>query len=146
MYLLDTDILSNLLRRSPSSPLLVRLAGIPAEQQFTSAVNFGELVYGARRIEAGGGSTRLLSRLEHLVSVHLPVLPFDSIAARRYGEIRAELERLGTPIGDADLRIAAIAMARGLTVVTGNVRHFRRVPGLAVENWLEEDPLPGSAL
>ena len=57
-------------------------------------------------------------------------------AARRYGEVRTELERRGTPLGDADLRIAAIALARGLTVVTGNIRHFQRVPGLQVENWL----------
>jgi hypothetical protein len=57
---------------------------------------------------------------------------------RRYGEIRAGLERLGTPIGDADVRIAAIALSRGLKVVTANERHFRRVPGLETENWLEE--------
>lgn len=48
------------------------------------------------------------------------------------------MERLGITLGDADLRIAAIALARGLTVVTGNVRHFQRVPGLPIENWLEE--------
>ena len=51
--------------------------------------------------------------------------------------MRAEPERRGTPIGDADLRIASIALDRDLTVVTGNVRHFKKVPGLAVENWLE---------
>jgi tRNA(fMet)-specific endonuclease VapC len=67
---------------------------------------------------------------------HLSVLPFDAEAARRYGEARAFLERQGTPVGDADLRIAAIGLARGLTLITGNVRHFERVPGLAVENWL----------
>lgn len=71
---------------------------------------------------------------------NLPVLPFDASAARRYGEVRAELERRGTPIGDADLRIASIALDRDLTVVTGNVRHFEKVPGLAVENWLAQDP------
>jgi len=76
-------------------------------------------------------------RLDETLLPNLPVLPFDASAARRYGEVRAELERRGTPIGDADLRIASIALARNLTVVTGNVRHFRKVPGLAVENWLE---------
>ena len=68
---------------------------------------------------------------------HLPVLPFDGDAARRYGEVRAELECQGTPLGEADLRIGAIALSRGLTVVTGNIRHFQRIPGLSVENWLE---------
>ena len=67
---------------------------------------------------------------------NLPILPFDAGAARRYGEIRAQLERQGTMLGDADLCIASIALARDLTIVTGNVRHFQRVPGLSVENWL----------
>ena len=66
------------------------------------------------------------------------MLPFDEAAARRYGEVRAELERRGTPLGDGDLRIGSIALAQGLTLVTGNVRHFWRIPGLMVENWLEE--------
>lgn len=63
------------------------------------------------------------------------MLPFDADAAYQYGELRAELKRRGTPIGDADTRIASIALVRDLTVITSNVRHFQRVPGLAVENW-----------
>ena len=94
----------------------------------------GELLYGAQR--RGPQADDLLDRIETRLLPELPVLPFDASAARRYGEVRAELERRGTPLGDADLRIAAIALARGLTVVTGNVRHFQRVPGLPVENWL----------
>ncbi|MCL0092624.1 hypothetical protein M1N92_03040 [Dehalococcoidia bacterium] len=66
------------------------------------------------------------------------MLPFDAAAARQYGEVRAELERHRTLLGDADLRIGAIALVHGLTLVTGNVRHFQRIPGLPVENWLEE--------
>ena len=65
------------------------------------------------------------------------MLPFDSQAARRYGKVRAELEHVGTPLGDADLRIGAIALSHRLAVVTGNVRHFQRIPRLDVENWLE---------
>ncbi len=80
----------------------------------------------------------MLERIEDTLSPNLPVLPFDTSAARRYGEIRVELEQRGTPIGDADVRIAAIALAHELKVVTGNERHFRRVPGLETENWLEE--------
>src|SRR5260370_65744 len=60
----------------------------------------------------------------------------DPRAAQVEGALGAHLERRGTPIGDAGVRIAAIALANGLTVVTGNVRHFERVPGLHVENWL----------
>jgi tRNA(fMet)-specific endonuclease VapC len=71
-----------------------------------------------------------------LLLANLAVLPFDAAAARICGGLRAELERRGSPIGDADTRIASIALANGLTVVTGNVRHFQRVPELSVENWL----------
>ena len=134
MYLLDTDILSNLLRRSPSPALITRLAKVPPEQQVTSSITLGELVYGAYRLEDRAGV--LLQRLDETLLPNLPVIPFDASAARRYGETRAELERRGTPIGDADLRIASIALDRDLTVVTGNVRHFEKVPGLPVENWL----------
>ncbi len=149
MYLLDTDTLSNLLRRAPSTALITRLASVPPEQQFTSSITLGELVYGAHRLKDRAGA--LLQRLDETLLPNLPVLPFDAAAARRYGEVRAELERRGTrsagsgqaPTGDADLRIASIALERGLTVATGNVRHFEKAPGLAVENWLvAEPPLP----
>jgi predicted nucleic acid-binding protein len=135
MYLLDTDILSNLLRRSPSPALITKLATVPPEQQVTSSITLGELVYGAYRLE--DRAVALLQRLDETLLPNLSVIPFDASAARRYGETRAELERRGTPIGDADLRIASIALDRDLTVVTGNVRHFEKVPGLPVENWLE---------
>jgi predicted nucleic acid-binding protein len=135
MYLLDTDILSNLLGRSPSPALITKLATVPPEQQVTSSITLGELVYGAYRLE--DRAVALLQRLDETLLPNLSVIPFDASAARRYGETRAELERRGTPIGDADLRIASIALDRDLTVVTGNVRHFEKVPGLPVENWLE---------
>ena len=136
MYLLDTDILSNLLKRAPSTTLITKLASVSQEQQFTSSITLGELVYGAYRLKARTGA--LLEQLEKTLLPNLPVLPFDATAAHRYGELRAELERRGTPVGDADVRIGAIALARDLIVVTGNIRHFQRIPGLAVENWLQE--------
>src|ERR671933_1611207 len=135
MYLLDTDILSNLMKRAPSRALVARVVRVPPEHQFTSSITFGELVYGAYRLRER--TATMLERIEDTLLPNLPVLPFDTAAARRYGELRAELEQSGTSIGDADMRIAAIALARGLKVVTGNERHFRRVPGLEVENWLD---------
>jgi len=102
MYLLDTDILSNLLKRAPSTGLIAKLAAVPPEQQFTSSITLGELVYGAHRLQARAGL--LLERLDSTLLPNLPVLPFDAAAARRYGAVRAELEHRGTPLGDADLR------------------------------------------
>ncbi len=71
MYLLDTDILSNLLRRTPSTTLIARLATVPPEEQFTSSITFGELVYGAHRLGPQGAG--LLERLENLLQPNLPV-------------------------------------------------------------------------
>ena len=136
MYLLDTDILSNLLKRVPSVTLIVKLASVPAEQQFTSSITLGELLYGAYRLPTRKSS--LLEKLEKTLLPNLPILPFDVAAARQYGEMRAKLERNGIVLGDADIRIGAIALSRGLTVVTGNIQHFQRIPGLSVENWLEQ--------
>ena len=133
-YLLDTDILSNLLRRAPSPSLLRRIALTPTLDQATSSITLGELYYGARRLADGDG---LVERIEATLLRNLTVFPFDVHAARCYGELRAELERVGTPIGDADTRIAAIATVHGMTVVTANVRHFHRIAGLNVENWLQ---------
>lgn len=70
------------------------------------------------------------------MTANLRVLPFDAAAAAEYGSLRARLEGLETPIGNADMQIASIALAHDLVVVTGNVRHFERVPSLAVANWL----------
>ena len=136
MYLLDSDILINLIRRAPSTVLIAKLASVPPEQQFTSSITLGELVYGAYKLQAR--TDVLLQQLEESLLPNLPVLPFDSAAAQRYGEVRAELERRGMGLGDADLRIGCIALVRGLTMVTGNVRHFQRIPGLTVENWIRE--------
>lgn len=136
MYLLDSDILINLIRRAPSTMLITKLASVPPEQQFTSSITLGELVYGAYKLQAR--TDELLQQLEESLLPNLPVLPFDSAAAQHYGEVRAKLERLGMPLGDADLRIGCIALARGFTMVTGNVRHFQRIPGLTVENWIRE--------
>lgn len=134
MFLLDTDTLSNLLKRLPSQHLVTRLARVPPEHQFTSAINCGELVYGARRLGEHGAA--LAARVETLLVSNLTVLSFDRDAATRYGETRTLLEKQGTPIGHLDLMIASVALAHGLTVVTGNTRHFRKVPGLSVENWM----------
>ena len=88
---------------------------------------------------ARAGRPGLVETLHALVTSAQPVIPFDEKAAEAYGPLRAELERRGQRLDGPDLRIAAIALSRDLTLVTGNVRHFERVPGLRIENWLEPD-------
>lgn len=132
MYCFDTDILSAVIRRDPPLALIRRLAQTPPEQQFTTAVTLGELLYGA----AQRGSVTLTNKVRELVIGALLVLPFDERAAEVYGPLRAGLEAEGRRLDEPDLRIASIALSRGLVVVTANVRHFGRVPDLKMENWL----------
>lgn len=134
MYCFDTDVVSALLRADPPLRLVRRLAATPVEEQCTTAITVGELVYGVEK----RGDARLTEVVREFVAGAVRVLPFDRRAAERYGVLRALLERQGRRLGEPDLRIAAIALTRDLTVVTANVRHFHRVPDLRVENWLAD--------
>jgi len=134
VFCFDTDILSAVMRRDPPLHLIRRLAEVPPRQQFTTAVTVGEMLYGA----AKRGDPQLEQRVHDLILRAQAVLPFDEPAAEIYGSLRATLERAGRPLAEPDLRIAATALSRDLTLVSGNVRHFARVPGLRLENWLED--------
>jgi predicted nucleic acid-binding protein len=135
VYCFDTDVVSATMRRDAPLPLVRRLAVVPVADQFTTSITLGELVYGAAR----KGSEELVERIRDLVLTGLAVLAFDQRAAELYGRLRAQLERDGRRLAEPDLRIASIALARDLTLVTGNVKHFQRVPELRVENWLATD-------
>jgi tRNA(fMet)-specific endonuclease VapC len=132
VFCLDTDILSAILRPVPSVEVIRRLADTDPTEQFTTSITLGELLYGAARKR----SARLAERARSAIGEAIRILPFDSAAAEVYGGLRAELEAAGKRLADPDLRIASIVLARDVTLVTGNVRHFSRVPGLRVENWL----------
>jgi tRNA(fMet)-specific endonuclease VapC len=136
VYCFDTDVLSATMRRHPPLALIRRLAAVPAARQHTTAITAGELLYGVARTRRED----LVGRVRALLESAITVLPFDSAAAAAYGDLRAALERAGRPLDDPDLRIASIAVARDLTLVTGNGRHFDRVPSLRVENWLADEP------
>ena len=132
MYCFDTDVLSAAIRPQPPLRLVRRLAQLGPDEQCTTAITLGELVYGiAKRAEA-----ELAERVRAVIEQAELILPFDERAAEVYGTLRARLERAGQRLDMADLCIASIALARDLTLVTGNVKHFARVPGLRVENWL----------
>ena len=130
-YLLDTNIVSELMR-DPHGPVTRRIARVGEGSVCTSIIVACELRYGVVK----KGSARLTQQLEAVLDV-LPILSLEPAVDRRYGELRADLERRGTPIGPNDLLIAAQALALGLVLVTDNVQEFRRVRGLEVKNWLE---------
>lgn len=133
-YCFDTDIISATIKRAPPMHLIRRLATVAPQDQFTTSVAVGELVYGAQRV----GRESLTEKVGQIVRGAQAVLPFDTRAARTFGELKALLERRGDPIAEPDLQIASIALSRELVLVTRNVRHFRRVPGLTVENWIDD--------
>lgn len=129
-FLLDTNVLVHLIRRRPPG-LLARLRAVDIAAVAVSAITVAELEFGAAKSARPDENRAALAAL----LAPLRVEPFDERAARAYGAVRAELEWAGTPIGSMDLLIAAHALALGATVVTSDEREFRRVAGLAVENW-----------
>lgn len=133
MYLFDTDTLSDLLKKQPSPALLKKLAQVPPEKQFTSAITAGELFYGAYKSPR---KDYFLQKLEQVVWPRVQIISFDRKTAKTYGQLRADLERAGQPLSGTDLMIASIALTYNLTLVTGNIKHFTRVKGLRVEDWL----------
>lgn len=138
MYLFDTDALSQIIKKNPPMPFIRKLASIEPGQQFTTSITVGDLVYGAHK---SGRPEYFIEKLEKLVWPNIHILPFDEGAANIYGKLRADLEKKGSPLTEPDLRIASIAIQYGLIVITGNLKHFSKVPGLGVENWIfSSDP------
>ena len=129
-YMLDTNICIYVMKNYP--PALLEKFNSLAEQICISSITLGELHYGAEKSARRADN---LIAIEHFVA-RLDVLPFDARAAAHYGQLRAELERAGTPCGPHDMQIGGHARSEGLIVVTNNVREFGRMPGVRVENWV----------
>jgi tRNA(fMet)-specific endonuclease VapC len=134
-YLLDTNICIYIAQQKPPS-VLERLRRLRPGDVGMSVITYLELVYGAWKSRRGEEN---LVRIKEL-GLFVPVLAIDASAGRHYGQVRAELEGKGSPIGAYDLLIAAHALSLGLTLVTNNVREFRRIAQLRVENWAEGQP------
>jgi tRNA(fMet)-specific endonuclease VapC len=134
MYLLDTNACIRVLNGT-SAALVARMQGHTPSRIAICSVVRAELYYGARH------SSRVAENLDTLARFLAPLasLAFDDRAAERYGVVRADLARAGTPIGPNDLLIASIAVATDATLVTNNTGEFRRVPGLRVEDWASTD-------
>jgi tRNA(fMet)-specific endonuclease VapC len=129
-YMLDTNICTYVMKNYPLE--LREKFNSLAEQLCISSVTLGELHYGA---EKSARRVENLTAIEDFV-VRLDVLSFGAKAAAHYGQLRAELERAGTPCGPHDTQIGAHARSEGLIVVTNNMREFSRMPGVRAENWV----------
>ena len=132
MWIPDTNVWIRYLNPQ-SSPVKSCFLRYSVDKIYLCDVVKAELYFGAYKSTRRDENLALLDEL----SKGFLSLPFDGNAAHQFGRIRAELARAGTPIGPYDLQIAAIALSRGLTLVTHNTREFSRVAGLYLEDWEE---------
>ena len=131
MYLLDSNACIRLLNESASSNMARKLAELTPDDIRLCSVVKSELYYGAYKSTR---RDRNLANLNRFFSQFIS-LPFDDNAAAIAGQVRAQLDVAGTPIGSNDLLIAAIALSNDLTLVTHNTREFGRINGLKCEDW-----------
>ena len=130
-YLLDTNICIYITKHHPPE-VRARFAQHRAAEVGMSVVTFGELMYGAEKSQARDKALKVLDQLRSSIQV----LEMPVVAGQHYGQIRARLEKMGKPIGNNDLWIAAHALSEDRVLVTNNTQEFSRVEGLQLENWV----------
>lgn len=130
-YLLDTNVLSEIIKKRPSEGVRARLDALEGEA-FTSAICVMELRFGAARHRE---RDKLWQRIADQLLSRVTILPITAEVAVRAGEILAALEKRGRPIGTEDVLIGATALVHDLAVATRNDDHLGRIDGLDVENW-----------
>jgi tRNA(fMet)-specific endonuclease VapC len=128
LFMLDTDISSYIIRERPQ-PLAQHFER-HANEICVSVITAAELRFGVEKSR----SAKLAGLVEHFLE-RLSILDWTDAVTPHYARIRAALERVGKPIGNADLMIAAHAVSEGATVVTHNMRHFAHVPGVKFQEW-----------
>jgi tRNA(fMet)-specific endonuclease VapC len=133
MYLLDTNMLSEIIKKTPNKNFSEKLKAIPSVAFFTATICVMELRYGAMK---RGNPSVLWPRIEQHVLSKIRILNFSYREAIKAGELIHHLYSLGQPIGIEDIMIGSIALCNDLIVVSANTRHFQQIPGLTVENWL----------
>ena len=129
-YMLDTNIAIYVIKRKPITAL--EKFNQHASQMCVSSITVAELIHGAEKSQ---NRQQAFAVVEDFLS-RLSVLDYDYSAAGHYGDIRANLERKGTPIGVNDLHIAGHARSSGMILVSNNLREFERVEGLRLDNWV----------
>lgn len=130
-YLLDTNICIYIAKSRPPE-VVQRFNQCKIGELGISLATYGELLYGANKSQQ---REQALSTIEQLSRI-LVIVPLQTDVGIQYGQIRATLEKNGTPIGNNDLWIAAQALSLGVTLITNNMREFQRIPHLSLENWV----------
>ena len=137
MYVIDTNVASELMRPSPSPAVAAWIAGRDAEELYLTAVSEAELLYGVAIVPAGRRRNELEAAMLRWLDTGFAerILPFDSAAARDNADIAAGRRSAGRPIAPADCQIATIARCRGMAVATRNVRDFGDIDVEFVDPW-----------
>ncbi|MBM4338939.1 MAG: type II toxin-antitoxin system VapC family toxin [Deltaproteobacteria bacterium] len=134
MYLIDTNALSEIIKKKPNPSFMNRLRNTPTDALFSASICIMELRYGALK---RGNPADLWTKIEQQILPKIRILSFSYKEAMEAGDLIHHLYSIGQPIGIEDIMIASIALSNGLTVVSANNKHFSRVPRLKNENWFE---------
>ncbi len=129
MRLLDTDVCVEILRGNQG--VISRRRAV-TDAVVTSWITASELFYGAAKSSSPAENTRLVTQFLGT----LQIVPMGLSASQLFGKVKSDLERAGQRLADADLLIGSICLARAAVLVTGNRRHYQRIPGLAIEDWI----------
>lgn len=129
-YLIDTDIIINSIKGNQGvNQKIAELASIP---KAISIITYGELLYGARKFTQREKNTSVVYRLAEI----FPIIGITRATMEAFTDLKAALDRKGERIEDFDLLIAATALNLNYVLVTNNTKHYKRIEGLQLENWL----------
>lgn len=145
MIILDTNVLSELIRGVPDPAVLAWLDALPGAEVSTTAITAAELLYGVARLPEGRRRTALTEAVRAMLAEDFAgrVEPFDGVAATHYAAVVTGRERLGRPIDAADAQIAAICRARSAVLATRNTKDFAETGVELINPWREAEPQPG---
>lgn len=139
MIVLDTNVLSELMRASPAGAVERWLSEQPATTLFTTTFTQSEILYGVALLPGGRRRTALLAAVEAMFEVDFAerLLPFDGAAARSFADIASRRRKAGRPVSQADGQIAAIALSRGASLATRNAVDFEGCGVPLIDPWKE---------
>jgi len=137
MIVVDTNVISEIVKPVPSPRTLAWLASQPSSQLYIATITQAEILYGIELMPAGTRRTTLKAAIDVMFTEDFGgrILPFDSDAARAYAEIAASRKRRGRPISQSDAEVAAVARSRGAALATRNVKHFEQCGIIVINPW-----------
>lgn len=137
MIVLDTNVLSELLRAEPDARVMAWIAAQPVDLLFTTAITQGEMLYGVHRLPHGARRERLHGDIEAIFTTDMVgrVLAYDGHAAAAHAALAAERQSMGRPVSQSDAMIAGIVRAHGACLATRNVRDFEACGIALIDPW-----------